>query len=146
LPDSPPSRKKRFWEVDPAVFRSSGKYGIRERVADRVRQAGKSLAWLLLFTYPLTLPLLGLLYGGLVFWGTFAGTVIVMMILLSKFGYGRTFGARDFPFFKSLVGLSGAFLCTLGLYLSLAFLKFWTIPIAFGLSALAFGYFLRRQK
>ena len=145
MPDSSkPSKKRRFWEVDENVYVVSKKSGHRTRLFELARAGGKYVLWGLILTYPFTLPVVGVLFGGLAFWGAFVGSGLVIVILLSRFGLSKNFNHRDGSLVKGLVGICGGFLCTLGLYLGLTFLHSWALPIAFGLLGLVFFITLRK--
>ncbi len=141
-------RKRRMWRVDPTIFQTRRR-GTRERLLEsfkgRLKSAGKSLAFLLLLTYPVTLTLLGILFGGAVYWGTLAGTAGLMALLLSKLGYARNFEGRDIKLLRSLVGLCLGFLLAAGLFLGLAKLNLWMIPLVFGLLFVGLFYVMRKS-
>jgi hypothetical protein len=138
------NRKRRFWELDANMYSLSGKIGLRERSLELGRAAGKYVLWGLILTYPLTMPLIGILFGGLAFWAAFGGSGLVIVILLSRFGLSRNFDARDGSLVKGVVGLCGGFLCTLGFYLSLILFQGWALPLVFGVLGLAFFIILRK--
>ncbi|HEV2119162.1 MAG TPA: hypothetical protein VGS11_03500 [Candidatus Bathyarchaeia archaeon] len=147
MPDSSePDRKKRFWEVDASTYVTSGRFGRRDRVFELVRAVGKYVLWGLILTYPFTLPLIGILFGGIAFWGAFGGSLLAIGILLWRFGLSGNFEERNISLTKSIVGLSGGFLCTLGFLLGLVFFNGWVFPIAFGLLGLVFCIALRRER
>jgi hypothetical protein len=146
MPDSAkPDKKRRFWEVDPNTFVSSSKLGVRGRALELARASGKYVLWGLALTYPLTLPLIGILFGGIAFWAAFGVSFAGIAVLLSKFGLSRNFDGWDIHVIRSLVGLVGGFLCALGFIFGLFFFKGWLFPIALGILGLAFLVSLRKE-
>jgi hypothetical protein len=141
---SSPKRKRRLWNVDSGLYEASGKIGPVGRLLELLMPIGKSFLYSLLFAYPVILPIIGIVFGGLAFWGGLGGSVLLMAVLLSKFGYAKNFESRDFPFLRSIVGLCGGFLCALGLYLGLVFYNWWVFPIAAGLIGFLVVIALRR--
>jgi hypothetical protein len=138
-------RKRRLWNVDSALYETSGESGLGERVSELVMLFGKSFLYALLFVYPVILPIIGIVFGGLAFWGGLCGSVGLMAILLSKFGYAKNFERRDFPFLRSIAGLCGGFVCALALYLGLILYNWWILPIAIGLIGLVVLIVIRRK-
>jgi hypothetical protein len=144
MPDSSKrNRKRRFWEVDANLYAPSGKFGLWERSLELGRAVGKYVLWGLIMTYPFTLPVIGVLFGGLAFWGTFGASGLVIVVLLRRFGLSRNFNSREGSLFRGILGICGGFLCTLGFYYSLIFLHGWVFPITFGLLGLVFFIILR---
>jgi len=147
LPDSSkPSKRRRLWEVDPSTYVPVGKFGSRERTFELFRAFGKYVLWGLILTYPFTLPLIGLLFGGLAFWGAFGGSVFIMAVLLRRFGLSKNFEGREISLVKSLIGLGGGFLCALGFFLGLVFIQGWVFPVTLGLLGLFFFVALRKDR
>jgi hypothetical protein len=145
MPDSSKrNRKRRFWEVDANLCAPSGKFGLWERSLELGRAVGRYVLWGLILTYPLTMPLIGILFGGLAFWAAFGGSGLAIVILLRRFGLSRNFDSREGSLARGILGICGGFLCTLGFYYSLIFLHGWALPIAFGLLGLAFSITLRK--
>ena len=70
----------------------------------------------------------GVAFGGLVFWGAFAGSVALIGLVITKAGYARNFQNWDIGF-KKMGALVIAFLATLGFYLGLIHLRLMAIPI-----------------
>src|SRR5712664_50421 len=145
MPDSSePTKKRRFWEVDANTYVPSSTFGRRERALELARAVGKYVLWGLILTYPFTLPLIGILFGGVAFWGAFSGSILVMGVLLSRFGLSKNFEGQEISLIKSLIGLGGGFLCALGFFLGLVFFQGWVFPIALGLLGLVFFIALRK--
>jgi hypothetical protein len=146
LPDSD-KKKRRLWEVDPSIFEPGPR---ASRIRRFLIEPGKSLAKFgffgLMFIYPLGLVILGLLFGGLVFWGAFAGSAGLIGLLLWRFGYAKNYAAWNPDFKRQLIGITVAFLLTMGFYLGLATLNIWMIPIIFSLLALAMVLVMKRAR
>lgn len=142
---SEPDKKRRFWGVDPSAFVTKGKFGAQERVSELLRAVGKYFLWGLILTYPFTLPLIGIVFGGLAFWGAFGGSILLMAALLSRFGLAKNFENRDTSIVKSVIGPCGGFLCALGFYLGIAFLQGWLFPVTMGVLGLVFLVALWRR-
>ena len=93
MPDSSdssePKKKRRFWEVDANIYVLSSKLGYRQRLLELARAVGKYVLWGLILSYPFTMPLIGVLFGGLVFWVAFGGSGLAIVVLLSSLGFPR---------------------------------------------------------
>lgn len=112
-------RKTRLWHLDDSLFEAGPQAGFLERhFVHRVRSLAKYSLYGLAFAYPTVLVTLGLMFGGLVFWGSLAGSVLVIWIVLKQTGYARNFAGWDWGYTK-FVGLFGAFGMMLGLILGL---------------------------
>lgn len=140
-----PEKEKKLWKVDSTIY-SQGKSKITDRVKELLRSLGKALLYLGFFLYPLALVITGVVFGGLVFWTIFSGSVIVISVILARLGYARTFAQRDFPFFRSLIGLCGGFLAALGFYLGLFTIQWWIFPIIGTIAVLAIAVKLKRGR
>lgn len=99
-----------------------------------------------MISYPVTLPVLGILFGGLVFWGTFVGSVGLIGFGLWKAGYARNYQAWNPNLARQLVGLSIGFAMTLGMFYGLFYLKAWVLPLFGGLLALMLALILRKSS
>jgi len=130
-------RKSRLWQFDPSVFQPGPQAGFLEhQILRRVRALGKYTLYSLAFAYPVTLVSLGIIFGGLVFWSTFAGSVGVMWLVIKKAGYARNFadwgvGNRRF------LGLFGAFGIVLAFFYGLIQMREWFLPIFGGVLVIA---------
>ena len=130
-------RKTRLWQFDPSVFQPGPKAGFLEhQILRRARALGKYTLYSLAFAYPVALVSLGIIFGGLVFWGTFAGSVGLMWLIIKKAGYARNFagwgvGNRRF------LGLFGAFGFVLAFFYGLIQLRAWILPIFGGALVIA---------
>lgn len=144
MSSSEAERKKRLWEVDPTIFRHKKQRGPFEHLLALMKSVGKSMALALVLSYPLALPLLGVIFGGLVFWGSLGASVLIMGVLLRKFGYARNFEGQNRSLLKGLVGLVIGFTMAAGFYLGLFYYKVWIVPIMFGLLSLIFVYIRRK--
>jgi hypothetical protein len=101
--------KKRLWKIDPEIFKPGRQRRLRETLKDLARSLGKSVGIVLLIAYPVMLTVLGIEYGGLVFWGTLAGSLAVIGLLLQRLGYARRFQSQDPRLLRQLAALSIAF-------------------------------------
>jgi hypothetical protein len=142
MPD-PEKPKKKLWEFDPSLYTPGSKAGVKERTLGWLRTVGKAALYVGFFAYPLALPIIGVVFGGLVFWAAFGGSVAVISVILARLGFARIFAKRDFPFLTSTIALCGGFLCALGFYLSLFTLQWWIIPIVMALGSLGLLVALR---
>ncbi len=144
MSSSEAERKKRLWEVDPTIFQHNKQRGPFRHLLALMKSVGKSVALALVLAYPLALPLLGVIFGGLVFWGSLGASVLIMGVLLRRYGYGRNFEGQNRSLLKGLVGLVIGFTMAAGLYLGLFYYKVWIVPIMFGLLSLIFVYIRRK--
>ena len=130
-------RKTRLWQFDPSVFQPGPRARFLERhIIGRARSLGKYTLYALAFSYPVALVSLGIIFGGLVFWSAFAGSVGLMWLIIRKAGYARNFanwgvGNRRF------LGLFGAFGIVLGFFYGLLQLREWVFPIFGGVLVIA---------
>jgi hypothetical protein len=142
MPEQP--RKRKLWNVDPALFELGRKASFFERrIVPPLRQIAKLALYTLAITYPIYLVYVGLAFGGLVFWSFFAGSLAIMGTIISKLGYASNFRHWDISF-KRTVGLLLGFAVAAGFYAGLIYLKIWLVPIAVVL--LGFGVFLVRRQ
>jgi len=123
-------KKRRLWELDPSIFDSGRRANFLERrVLDPARRLGKFALLALAFLYPVYMVVLGVAFGGLVFWGSFAGSIILLGLVLTKLGYARNFRDWDVSL-RKFSGLVLAFFVALGFYFALLYDKIWLIPVA----------------
>jgi len=81
--------------------------------------------------YPTLLVISGILFGGLVFWTSFAASLGLIFIIIKKAGYSQNFANWDVSN-KKFVGLFIAFGLTFAFYMGLIHIGVLTIVI-FGL-------------
>ncbi len=135
MPD--PDQKRRFWEFDPTIFQPRPKTSpLRRFIVEPTRYLAKLVLILVVLTFPVLLPVLGALFGGLVFWGGFAGSLGLICLVLYKTGYAKNFDAWNPSMVRQLVGLSIGFVMAAGLFLSLVYLKTWSVPGVFAFAGL----------
>ncbi len=128
--------KRRLWEVDPGAFQPLPKASpFQRRVVPPLRTIGRFSLLGLALAYPIALVTLGLLFGGLVFWGSFAGSALILWLVLARLGFARNFAGWGVGWRKS-AGVLIAFPVTLGFYLGLIYLKLLFVPVLFGVLAL----------
>jgi hypothetical protein len=123
-----PRKNRRLWEIDPTIFQPGRKATILERIVQPFRSLARYLLYVLALAYPTGLVILGIAFGGLVFWGAFAGSIAAMGIIITKSGYARNFQNWDISL-RKMGALPVAFLMTLGFYLGLIYLKIWLVPV-----------------
>jgi hypothetical protein len=99
-----PEKEKKdlgLWEVDPKIFEAR-KAGFFERyVIGRIRAIGGYSLLGAAFAYPIVLVYLGVAYGGLVFWGSFAGSFVLIMALIRGLGFDKNFANKDISWTRS---------------------------------------------
>lgn len=133
-------RETRLWQFDPSVFQPGPRAGFIERnILDRARSLAKYTLLAVAFAYPIILVSLGVVFGGLVFWSSLAGSMGLIWIVLKKSGYARNFESWDIGYRKFL-GLIGAFGVMLAFVYSVGYtpLRLLTIPIMGGVLLLVF--------
>jgi len=140
-----PRKKRPLWEFDPTTFEPGPKASILERVLTPFRSLGKYLLFGLALTYPLYLVTLGIVFGGLVFWGAFGGSIALMGIIITKAGYARNFQNWDLSL-KKFGALFVAFLATFGLYVGLIHFRLLVIPVFAAILVFGLLIFVRRGK
>lgn len=124
-----PEKENRVFKFDPATFRPLPKTQFYQRhLVQPARSLGKHMFFGVMFVYPIILVTIGLEFGGLVFWTSFAASFALIGFLIRKMGYSenfRNYGVSS----RKIFGLVGAFLLALGFYMGLITLKLWFIPI-----------------
>ena len=105
----PKPEKERLWKVDPETFKPGRPRRLRETLKDLAKSIGKAAGFTLLVAYPVLLTILGIEFGGLVFWGTLAGSLAAIGLVLKRLGYARRFESQNPKLLKQLVALSLAF-------------------------------------
>jgi hypothetical protein len=119
----------RLWKIDPATFTPLPKNGrIKNRLTGPLKTIGKVSLFSLAMGYPITLIILGLLFGAVAFWGSFAASAVILYFTLTKLGYARNFAGWSLSWKKFLGGLIG-FPLAAGFYLGLIYLKLLALPI-----------------
>jgi hypothetical protein len=132
------SRETHLWRIDPLVFEPLRKASLFERhILAHARSLGKYTLYSLAFGYPLILVTLGVMFGGLVFWASFAGSMFLIWFVIKKAGYSANFATWDIGY-KKFVGLVAAF----GIYASLLYALLiirliWTVPTFAGILIIA---------
>ena len=132
-------RKSRFWQFDPSLFQPGPGSGFLQRhILGPARRIVGRTVWVLAFAYPLILVTLGVVFGGLVFWASFAGSVGLIWLIVKKAGYARNFEGWDIGYRKFL-GLFFAFGITLTIFTGLLYnpIRDLTIPLMGGILGLA---------
>jgi len=133
------SRKTRLWQFDPSVFQPGPKAGFLERyIISNSRSLAKHTLYALAFAYQIVLVSLGVMFGGLVFWPSFAASMGLIWLVIKKTGYSHNFAGWDIGY-KKFAGLGMAFGLYLGFVYGLAYtpLRLMTIPLMGGILVLA---------
>jgi hypothetical protein len=145
LPE-PEKKKHRFWEFDPATFQPLRRAGLFERrLRPFFRSAGKYLLYSLAFLYPFLLVTVGIIFGGIAFWTSFAGSFAVIGLLISRLGYAKNFANWDLSL-RKFGALVLAFLAAFGFYEGLINLRIWVIPLFAAVLSLGLAYFLIKNR
>jgi hypothetical protein len=140
-------KKRKPWEVDPSIFEPGPRATkIRRFLIEPAKSLAKFSFFGLMLIYPLGLVILGLLFGGLVFWAVFAGSAGLIGLLLWRFGYAKNYAAWNPDFKRQLIGISVAFLLTMGFFFGLTTLSIWMIPIIFALLAVGMVFVLKKAQ
>ncbi len=137
---------KRLWVVDPSMFNPGPTPSLPERITRFLKSVGRTVIPPLFLTYPVALVVLGIAFGGFVFWVGLLASMILMGLLLSRWGYAARFEGWDYSLTRHLTGLTLAFLALAGIYLRLARYDFWFVPLIFSLVATGLLYFRGRGK
>jgi len=123
------SRETHLWRIDPSIFEPLRKAGLFERhILAHARSLGKYMLYSLAFAYPLILVTLGVMFGGLVFWASFAGSMFLFWYVIKKAGYSANFATWDIGY-KKFVGLVAAFAIYASLIYGLLIIRLWVVPI-----------------
>ncbi|HVH14672.1 MAG TPA: hypothetical protein VNA15_02995 [Candidatus Angelobacter sp.] len=139
-------KKKRFWQVDPAIFKLGRRAGSVERyLLPALRGFGRYVLYALALFYPITLAVVGLVYGGLAFWTYFVGSFAVIGLIISKLGYARNFDRWNVSS-RTFAAIFVAFIALLGFFAGLIYLKVWFVPIVFGGLYASFFLTLERSR
>ena len=142
----PEKKKHHFWELDPTTFQPLRKAGFLEsHLKPFSKFAGKYLLYSLTFLYPFLLVSVGVVFGGIVFWITFAGSFAVIGLLITRLGYAKNFANWDLSL-RKFGSLVLAFLAAFGFYEGLFILRVWVIPIFAAVLGLGLIYFLIRNR
>jgi hypothetical protein len=139
-------KSNKLWEIDPTIFQPGKPSGYFEKAVSLLRAFGKYVSFALLLFYGPILVILGIVFGGLVFWGALAGSMALIGLILKKLGYAKNFAAWNPRIGRQLLSLFLGFLFAVGLYLGLIRFQAWLIPIAFGLAALGILLSLRKRS
>ncbi len=138
-------KKRRLWEVDPTIFQKDRRRGPFDRLVNFAGWTGRMVSLGLLLTYPLWLVLLGVVYGGIVFWGSFLGSILLIGVLIWKLGYAGNFDAWNPSLFRQVLGLFLGFLIAAGFYVGLSRLNIWMLPVLFGILSVGIVLMLRKE-
>jgi hypothetical protein len=140
-----PKKKRLLWQIDLTIFQPGRKASVLERIVQPFRSLVRYLLYAFALAYPLGLVILGVAFGGLVFWGTFVGSIAAMGIIITKAGYARNFQNWDISF-RKFGAMLVAFPMTLGFYLGLIYLKVWIVPVMALIMGLGLYLILRKAK
>jgi hypothetical protein len=142
-----PERKKyNFFQVDQAAFRPLHKAKFQERyLVEPLKSLGRYVFFGALFAYPVALVIVGVEFGGLVFWSSFLGSVALIGLAIDKLGYSRNFQNWDVALGR-IRGLLVAFLLVLGFYFGIIYLKVWLAPVTVIAAAVVVPIMLKKGK
>lgn len=126
------TEKSRLWEFDPSIFDPLPKASILERyIVSPVRNITRRALFGIAFAYPIALVTIGLVFGGLAFWISFAGSAGIIYIVIKKSGYAANFANWDVGRNK-FIGLIGGFGMTLAFVYGLIYLSTMIVVIFAG--------------
>jgi hypothetical protein len=121
--------KAHLWQFDPSLFEPLPKAGLIQRhVLGRATSLGKHALYSLAFAYPLVLVITGVMFGGLVFWASLVGSMVIIYFVIKRAGYAGNFESWDIGY-KKFFGLTAAFGIYVGFVYGLEYIKLWVIPI-----------------
>lgn len=108
--------------------RGPGGRFVERRIVPALRTTGRYGLYLLAIMYPLYLVIIGIVFGGLVFWIFLAASTAVVGFALTRLGYSSNFRSWDIGF-RRMIGIMLGFFLALGFYWGLIYLKAWLVPI-----------------
>ncbi len=108
-----------MWRVDAEVFQPFSEVRLVDRVTGRLRSFGRLFLIAGFLSYPLLLIILGVVYGGLAFWGLFGVSMCVIWLVLTRTGYARNFEEWDSSLSSKLAAITVGFLGVMGFFLGL---------------------------
>lgn len=139
-------KKRKLWEVDPSIFEPGPQASFfKRRILPNLRTLGKFGLYALAVSYPIYLIYVGVAYGGLAFWGFFAGSVIVMGLTITKLGYSSHFKHWDIGM-KRMMGVILGFVVAAGFYSGLFYARVLFVPVALGLIGLGMFFVWKRSR
>lgn len=139
-------KKRRLWEVDASIFQPGEKASFFERrIIPTLKQLGGYGLLVLAISYPILLVIVGIAFGGLVFWSVMAGSIVAIAVVIEKLGYASNFRNWDVSFRKMGAVVLG-FMIAFSFYAGLFNLKLWLVPIAVTLLSLGLIFALRRSR
>ena len=142
------SRENNLWKVDSSLFQHGPEASFLERhVLRRVRSTARLMLFGAAFAYPFVLISLGISYGAIVFWAGFAGSAVIMGLIITKAGYAKNFAGWDIGY-RRFVALPVGFAIAFGAYLGLLYspIGSLTVVVLAGVLALVFLLKIRRMS
>jgi hypothetical protein len=139
-------KEKNFWKVDETIFRPAGIQTVVQRLAGLLKSLTKRSLLLLLFAYPLLLVIIGIAYGAIAFWGSLAGSTVIVGIILSRTGYSRNFERVEGSTIKGLIAITIAFALMVGFYFGLVEFRLLMIPVFLGVLGAAVALVVLRAR
>lgn len=115
------------------------------RVSPFLRQTAKFSLYGLAIAYPIYLVYVGLVFGGLVFWTFFVGSMALVGAVITKLGYASNFRHWDISL-RRTVSVFLAFALAAGFYAGIIYLRIWILLVVSGLLFLGLLFVLRRRK
>ena len=129
--------KRKPFQVYIEDFRPLPKASLWQRtIVDRVKSLSVALFAGALFAYPVTLVLVGVIFGGLIFWSTFVGSFIVIGLIIHGLGFSHNFRNWDISMKRMLATVMGG-MVALGWYEGILYFKGPLFLLVLGLVGLA---------
>lgn len=125
--------------------RGPGAGFVEKRIVPILKTTGRYGLYLLAIMYPLYLVIIGVAFGGLVFWTFLATSTAVLGFALKRLGYSANFRNWDIGG-RTMIGVVLAFPIALGFYEGLIYLRIWLIPIFVVALGGGLAYLIRRVK
>ncbi len=138
--------EKNFWKVDETIFHPAGIQTVVQRISGLLKSFTKRALLLLLFAYPLLLVTIGIAYGAIAFWGSLAGSTVIVGIVLSRTGYSRNFERVEGSTVKGLIAITIAFALIVVFYLGLVEFRLLMIPVFLGVLGAAVALVVLRAR
>jgi hypothetical protein len=109
------------WKVDPKIFEARKSSLFERHVLGLIRAMGGYSLLGAAFAYPVILVYLGVAYGGLVFWGAFAGSFVLIAAPIRGLGLEKNFATKDISWTRSAT-IPISFILTLAFIFGLVYL------------------------
>jgi hypothetical protein len=144
MPDPEGEEEKKLWKVDAAIYRKGKETSFPARLVESLKTAGRSALFAVLLVYPLMLVILGIVFGGLIFWATLGGSIALIWLILTKAGYAKNFEQSNPRLLRQLTALTIAFVILVGYYEALFHFGVWVLPVLLAILSVGIVYVFRR--